>query len=259
MRATHVEAPALRWDEEDETLPPEPAYPSGADESELSHDLDEGVALEEDAPEPVQRELTEDDLTPQGKLRSNVTEADDFDLQRPLRGRAQALARHRQGRPWPRGADRPPAGRGARPLRRRVKVVGTITGPHITRYEVRLAPGVKMSKVSLAEGRPGLRAGRDRRAHPRADPRQAGRRRRGAQPRPQDGPPGRRLPGRPEGLVAAHGLARQGHRGQGDRHRPGQAAAHPGRGHDRLGQVGLRQRDAVVDPARATPNDVRWC
>jgi S-DNA-T family DNA segregation ATPase FtsK/SpoIIIE len=28
------------------------------------------------------------------------------------------------------------------------KVVGTVTGPHITRYELRLAPGVKMSKVS---------------------------------------------------------------------------------------------------------------
>jgi S-DNA-T family DNA segregation ATPase FtsK/SpoIIIE len=28
------------------------------------------------------------------------------------------------------------------------KVVGTVSGPHITRYELRLAPGVKMSKVS---------------------------------------------------------------------------------------------------------------
>src|SRR5690606_24051580 len=28
------------------------------------------------------------------------------------------------------------------------KVVGTVSGPHITRYELRLAPGVKMSKVA---------------------------------------------------------------------------------------------------------------
>src|SRR5918998_1048518 len=28
------------------------------------------------------------------------------------------------------------------------KVIGTVTGPHITRYEVRLAPGIKMSKVA---------------------------------------------------------------------------------------------------------------
>ena len=28
------------------------------------------------------------------------------------------------------------------------RVVGTVTGPHVTRYELRLAPGIKMSKVS---------------------------------------------------------------------------------------------------------------
>ena len=28
------------------------------------------------------------------------------------------------------------------------QVVGTVTGPHVTRYEIRLAPGTKMSKVS---------------------------------------------------------------------------------------------------------------
>src|SRR5213076_2930652 len=28
------------------------------------------------------------------------------------------------------------------------KVIGTVTGPHVTRYEMRLAPGIKMSKVA---------------------------------------------------------------------------------------------------------------
>ena len=28
------------------------------------------------------------------------------------------------------------------------KVVGTVAGPHITRYELRLAPGIKMAKVA---------------------------------------------------------------------------------------------------------------
>ena len=28
------------------------------------------------------------------------------------------------------------------------KVVGTVAGPHITRYELRLAPGMKMTKVA---------------------------------------------------------------------------------------------------------------
>ncbi len=149
MRATHVEAPALRWDDEDDdTLPPEPAVPAGADESELSHDLEEGVALEEDAPEPVQRELTEDDLTPQGKLRSNVTEADDFHYTAPSAG---VLKRSHGPAKVDRGAEE----RIGRQLVEALghfgvesKVVGTISGPHITRYEVRLAPGIKMSKVS---------------------------------------------------------------------------------------------------------------
>ena len=56
------------------------------------------------------------------------------------------------------------------------------SGPRVTRYELQLAPGTKVGKVAGAQGRPRLRARHDRDPHPRADPRQAGRRRRGAQP-----------------------------------------------------------------------------
>ena len=28
------------------------------------------------------------------------------------------------------------------------RVIGTVSGPHVTRYELRLAPGIKMSKVA---------------------------------------------------------------------------------------------------------------
>ncbi len=98
--------------------------------------------------------------------------------------------------------------------------------------------------------RPRLRARDHRAAHPRADPRQAGRRRRGAEPlaehrharRPHLGRPGPRL-------VAALGLARQGHRRPRRARRPLAHAAHADRRHDRLGQVGLHQRDALLDPA----------
>ena len=54
------------------------------------------------------------------------------------------------------------------------KVIGTVAGPHITRYELRLAPGTKVGEGRAAEGRPRLRAGGDGHPHPRADPRQAG-------------------------------------------------------------------------------------
>ena len=60
--------------------------------------------------------------------------------------------------------------------------IGEIAGPRVTRYELQLAPGTKVSKVAGAEGRPLLRARDDRDPHPRADPGQAGGRRRGAQP-----------------------------------------------------------------------------
>ena len=61
-------------------------------------------------------------------------------------------------------------------------VVGQISGPRVTRYELQLAPGTKVVEGRAAEGRPLVRARDDGDPHPRADPRQAGRRRRGAEP-----------------------------------------------------------------------------
>ena len=72
------------------------------------------------------------------------------------------------------------------------RVIGMVAGPHITRYELRLAPGTKVAQGRPAQGRPRLRAGRVRHPRPRADPRQAGRRRRGPQRAPPDRPPRRR-------------------------------------------------------------------
>ena len=129
------------------------------------------------------------------------------------------------------------------------KVIGRVTGPHITRYELRLAPGHQGRQGRPAQGRPRLCAGRHRHPHPGADPRQAGGRRRGAERAPADRPPRRRLPGAAAGLVAADRLARQGHRRPGDRRRPGQDAPPARRRHDRRRQVGVRQRDALLDPA----------
>jgi S-DNA-T family DNA segregation ATPase FtsK/SpoIIIE len=144
VRATHVEAPAYQWDEDDD----EEVVSDSESESELHHAPDEGVTIEPEAPEPVRRELTSDDLTPQGKLRSKVTEADDFTYTAPSPG---VLKRSIGPAKVDRGADE----RTGRLLVEALghfgvesKVVGTISGPHITRYEVRLAPGIKMSKVS---------------------------------------------------------------------------------------------------------------
>ena len=60
------------------------------------------------------------------------------------------------------------------------RVIGTVTGPHVTRYELRLAPGIKMSKVAQLKDDIAYALARRAGPHPRADPRQAGGRRRGA-------------------------------------------------------------------------------
>jgi DNA segregation ATPase FtsK/SpoIIIE, S-DNA-T family len=146
VRATHVEAPALdgRDDEPESQLDPAPAG-----ESELSEEVFEPPPppdpLDVVAEESEQRELN---LTPMGNYRSDVLEADDFVYTLPKPGllkRSGAAAR-----PDTREQERT-AGLLVEALGHfgvDASVVGTVAGPHVTRYELRLAPGIKMSKVS---------------------------------------------------------------------------------------------------------------
>src|SRR5207249_595676 len=133
VRATHVEAPPLAW-EEDEAPEPEP-------EPELIEPPEPEEAEVVEAPEPVEHD--EADLTPQGRFRSSVTEADDFEYALPSPGvltRSNGKAtvdtkgQQRTGSQLVEalghfGVD--------------AQVVGTVAGPHVTRYELRLAPGTK--------------------------------------------------------------------------------------------------------------------
>jgi S-DNA-T family DNA segregation ATPase FtsK/SpoIIIE len=141
VRATHVEAPA-RDTGEDEAVEPEPEPMAGSD-SELSEEVFELPPPPDgadDDPQPA--------LTPMGNYRSDVLEADDFVYQLP---RPSLLKRSgASARPDTRGQERT-----ARQLVEALghfgvdaSVVGTVAGPHVTRYELRLAPGIKMSKVS---------------------------------------------------------------------------------------------------------------
>ena len=149
VRATHVEAPALDGErrypdlyghdgDEDQTVD-QPAD----DEAELEDDVAAGVAAVKQ-PRPPQQ----DELTPQGNRRSAVTEADDLEYTAPP---ASLLKRSN-------GAAKVDTSAQARVGAQLVEalghfgvdsqVVGTVAGPHVTRYELRLAPGIKMSKVS---------------------------------------------------------------------------------------------------------------
>ena len=98
-----------------------------------------------------------------------------------------------------------------------------------------------------AQGRPQLRARDDGDPHSRADPRQAGRGRRGAEPLAEARHPRRHLRRPPCDGEPAVRVARQGHLRQRDLDRSRAHAAPPHRRHDRLGQVGLHQHDPHLD------------
>ena len=163
VHATHVEAPALDAAERypdlfggDEVAAeePEPAAQNAA-EWEADEPADEGPIEEEPGvtAEPEEPGLpAPDSLTPLGNRRTGVTEAEEVEYTLP---RPSALKRS-SGKP--KGADNVKTGADERVGAQLVEalghfgvdatVVGGVSGPHVTRYEVRLAPGIKMSKVA---------------------------------------------------------------------------------------------------------------
>jgi S-DNA-T family DNA segregation ATPase FtsK/SpoIIIE len=131
VRATHVEAPPIE-----------------ADPDELFEQAEQ-PGEEEPDPEPVRPVVDPEDLTPQGRYRSSVTEDPDFDWRIP-NPRFLTRSGGEEAKPDTEGQEQV-----AQTLletlahfRIEAKVIGRVTGPHITRYELRLAPGTKVSKVA---------------------------------------------------------------------------------------------------------------
>jgi DNA segregation ATPase FtsK/SpoIIIE, S-DNA-T family len=151
VRATHVEAPPNDGRGQDgDAAPPrfDPDGDGGTGEIEASDERPGGQPAP-DAPRPARPEVDPADLTPQGRYREAVTEDPDFEWQLPhtrLLTRSTAEA----AKPDTAGQEQV-----ARTLVETLghfgieaKVIGRVTGPHITRYEIRLAPGIKVSKVA---------------------------------------------------------------------------------------------------------------
>jgi S-DNA-T family DNA segregation ATPase FtsK/SpoIIIE len=161
VHATHVEAPALDA---------ENRFPDlfGDDEDrEQRVDQDADVAAEWDDEEPFEAadgveavapgdtadlpavEPVQEPLTPMGNRRTDgVTEADDIDYVLPTE---DFLKRSPAGRKADTVAIDKVGAQLVEALGHfgvEAKVVGSVSGPHVTRYELRLAPGIKMSKVS---------------------------------------------------------------------------------------------------------------
>jgi S-DNA-T family DNA segregation ATPase FtsK/SpoIIIE len=133
VRATHVEVPAP---DQDEYQNFEPDYEDAEPEPEL-----------EPEPEPDEPDA-EVELTPMGNRRSPVTESDDIDYRMP---KLSFLKRSTGAQKLDtKGIERTGAQlvEALSHFNVEARLIGTVSGPHVTRYELRLAPGIKMSKVA---------------------------------------------------------------------------------------------------------------
>jgi S-DNA-T family DNA segregation ATPase FtsK/SpoIIIE len=142
VRATHVEAPALdAGDDDEQAYSEEPVFEPLMDEEP------EFEPVEEEPP-VAQLQYSDEDLTPMGKLRSSVTEGDGFVYKPPspslLKRSSKAVKIDT------RAQERTAAGlvEALSHFGVNAQVVGTVAGPHVTRYELKLAPGIKMSKIA---------------------------------------------------------------------------------------------------------------
>jgi S-DNA-T family DNA segregation ATPase FtsK/SpoIIIE len=163
VRATHVEAPPIAGElsRDDESQDDDGRLGGFAAQDE--HEEPEAPAAFEPRPEAgpdrdpqaqspaagPRREIGADDLTPQGRYRASVTDDPDFEWRVPgtrflTRSTGEAAKPDTAGQELV-----------ARTLLETLghfgieaKVIGRVTGPHITRYELRLAPGIKVAKVA---------------------------------------------------------------------------------------------------------------
>ncbi len=136
--------------DDDEPAPEPEQLAFDDDEADLEADPDEAAAADATAVMPRRvGSHAEGDLTPQGRLRGSVTDDPKFEWRLPSINLLKRSSTE-QLRPDTAGQAKT-AARLVEALGHfgvEAKIVGTVAGPHITRFELRLAPGIKMSKVA---------------------------------------------------------------------------------------------------------------
>jgi S-DNA-T family DNA segregation ATPase FtsK/SpoIIIE len=141
VRATHVEAPPItdEMQEISEEIDPEPEPELIVPEPEEPAEFRPSAR---DAPAP-------EDLTPQGRYRASITDDPSFVWKVP-KSRFLVRATGEAAKPDTAGQEQVAATlvETLGHFGIQAKVIGRVTGPHITRYELRLAPGTKVSKVA---------------------------------------------------------------------------------------------------------------
>jgi DNA segregation ATPase FtsK/SpoIIIE, S-DNA-T family len=135
IRATHVEAP--------------PIHAADDEDAVTAADVAASIPPAESKPEAAERPVDPHDLTPMGRYREHITEDPDFEWRVPS-GRSLVRSTGEAAKPDTAGQEQV-----AKNLLETLghfgieaKLVGRVTGPHITRYELRLAPGTKVGKVA---------------------------------------------------------------------------------------------------------------
>jgi S-DNA-T family DNA segregation ATPase FtsK/SpoIIIE len=146
-RVSRGAAPAetVVW-EGDEPEPFEPFVPEVAEEEEPPRLAEDP---ETDEPGVTRASAEPEDLTPQGRYRPSVTESPDFEWTVPDPG-ALKRSSEEAARPDTAGQERIAAQliEALGHFGVEARVIGKVAGPHITRYELRLAPGIKVGKVA---------------------------------------------------------------------------------------------------------------
>jgi S-DNA-T family DNA segregation ATPase FtsK/SpoIIIE len=159
VRATHVEAPPLDGAQRDdtrdlwreETVEPELQASLAEDAQEPADGGDEGEWEGGEREDPPGVAAADPDaLTPQGRLRDVVTDDPDFVWRLPEPQRVLSRSTAEQARPDTAGQERTAASlvEALSHFGVKAQAIGTVAGPHITRYELRLAPGTKVAKVA---------------------------------------------------------------------------------------------------------------
>jgi len=143
--------PLLVDNEEQDAAAGEQDWKTSAIAATESFAYEEATVGEQDAEEaPPAQEPSEIARTPMGKRRSldGVTASDEIAYSPPP---AQLLERGKAD-PGPDMRDREAVGRALLESLRHfgieARLLGTVSGPHVSRYELQLAPGIKVSKVA---------------------------------------------------------------------------------------------------------------
>ncbi len=130
------------------------AYEEATGEPEAEAEADEAEAEHAEAPPPVASEEPADaqpepETTPMGVKRSAVTESEEVAYSLPA---ASKLLERGKGDQGPDTRDRDAVSKALleslRHFNVEARLTGVVSGPHVSRYELQLAPGTKVSRVA---------------------------------------------------------------------------------------------------------------